>query len=342
MKLLAGKKRKVAVLFPSGLGDSLLFIPLLKELKRKDFHITGIFYSAFDNDVFYHAPFVDKKVFIRSKASLLLYSLGRLRHFANYYINHLGNGSAIQLSARLCSRRVTRTLINGIHTAKRQRTPVPGLSDAEQNLHLLYSTLNSKISNISSFLLPPLPVAEKRVKPYFIIQVSAGNNTTPFKNWPMKNWVILIERFCKTYPGIDFLVLGDNTETGYIRELEKVSCSNCHILIGQTSIKQVMSITQNGLGYIGLDSGIMHIAVALQKKTLTIFGGSNEQLYGYEKIDPANHKIVKAGIHCRPCSGWKDANQTRVSDPMQCPDFACLHLISPEIVFDEAVAHFGL
>lgn len=349
MKLLAGKKRKVAVLLTSGIGDALLFTPLLRELKRKGFIITCIFYSKFDNDCFFDPSLVDSKVFIRSKLSLLLYSLGRLRYFSNYYINHFGNGYAISLSARLCSKRVTKTCTANKYggTSKRNRAVFPELTDAEQNLHLLYSREGSKITDIKNFYqqaLLPIPAGFniKQNNAYFIVQVSAGNNSTPFKNWSMQNWVILIERLCRSYPNFEFVIAGDYTEREYIQTLENIGSTNCHILIGKTTVKEVFALTGNSIGYIGLDSGIMHMAVALQKRTVTIFGASNEKLYGYETLDPDNHKVIRSSLSCRPCSGWKNANTSRVSDPMLCPDFACLTSITPDHVFEQITAHFKL
>ncbi len=350
MKLLSGKKRKVAVILTSGIGDALLFTPLLRELKRKDFLITCIFYSKFDIDCFFDPSLFDSKVFIRSKLSLLWYSLTRFRYFSNYYINHFGNGNAISLSAKICSKRITRTSTNvGTgNRVKRKRNVYAELTDAEQNLHLLYSRANAKISDIKKFYqqavlpLPALLSSNGTSQSYFIIQVSAGNNSTPFKNWPMQYWAILIERLCRSYPNSDFVIVGDDTEKEYIQILEKTGYHNCRILIGKTTVKEVFALTGNSDGYIGLDSGIMHMAVALQKRTVTIFGASNENLYGYETLDPENHKVIRSSLNCRPCSAWKNANNSRVNDPMLCPDFACLTSITPDHVFEQVITHFTL
>ena len=352
MKLLTEKKRKIAVLFNSGLGDTLLFIPLLKELKRKQFNITCIFYSKYDNDCIFDRSLVDSKIFVRNKLSLLFYSILRFKHFTNIYINHFGNGNIISLFASVCSKRVTKTTgysENEIFP-KRKKTVVTDFSDAEQNLHLLYSKANAKINNIESFYLPQ-PVfntnpkvgfINKGLTDHFILQISAGNNATPFKNWPVTNWLILTERLCKAYPDLEFIITGDKSETAYIKDFENLNCSNCKVLIGKTTVEEVFNLTAKSSGYIGLDSGIMHMAVVLQKKTLTIFGASNENLYGYESIDPENHKVIKADLTCRPCSSWKNANTSRVHNPLHCPDFACLTSIEPDLVFDQVTAHFKL
>lgn len=352
MKLLTKKKRKIAVLFTAGLGDTLLYVPLLKELKKKQFHITCIFYSKYNNDCLFDRYLADSKRFLPNRFSLFLYALFRIRHFSNIYISHFGNGKMTELFALICSKRITKTANPATNAAlqKRIRPVVPVFSDAEQNLYLLYSKSNATIKNITDFYLPePMYTNSQKgltdntnAVGYFILQVSAGNNSTPFKNWPLLNWLILTGRLCKTFPGYEFYIIGDATETTYIKDFEKLNYTNCKILIGKTTIQDIFNLTTGSCGYIGLDSGIMHIAVALQKKTLTLFGASNEKLYGYEYLNPENHKVIVSSLSCRPCSGWKNANTSRVTDPLKCPDFACLSSIGPDLVFTQIESHFNL
>jgi ADP-heptose:LPS heptosyltransferase len=95
-----------------------------------------------------------------------------------------------------------------------------------------------------------------------------------------------------------------------------------------------MEIIYNSKYYIGLDSGLMHIAVALNKPTFTIFGASNPKLYGYGWMGE-KHKMISLNLSCSPCSSWLNANTSRVSNPNQCPDFKCIKGISIELVTKE-------
>ncbi|MGG9962986.1 glycosyltransferase family 9 protein [Ferruginibacter sp. SUN106] len=352
MKLLPVKKRKIAILFTAGLGDALLYIPLLKELKKKQFHVTGIFYSRYKNDCLFDDTLLNVKVHINSKLSLLMYVLTRLKHFANIYINHTGGGKIITTAAKICGKRTTKTnaFTKKLVPGKRNKKVVLNFTDAEQNLHLLYSSQNAAIKQISDYFLPHPVIQSQLVKkyianqrgPYFIVQVSAGNNATPYKNWPVKHWLTLMNMLCKSHKTIDFIILGDATETEYIKAFNDPGFTNCKVLIGKTSVEEAFNLVAHSNGYIGLDSGIMHMAVTLQKKTVSIFGASSETLYGYSFLDSTNHKVIISDINCRPCSGWINANTTRVSDPMQCPDFACLSTIDPLFVYNQVNAHFHL
>jgi ADP-heptose:LPS heptosyltransferase len=351
MKLLTASKRNIAIFFTGGLGDTILYIPLIKELKKKNFSVTGIFFSNFKSDCLFDASLIDSKVYIKNNLSLLIYSIKRFKYFANIYISHLSKGNSLLIAAHICSERVSSTDFSSeTKRQKRYKKIVNHFTDAEQNLNLLYSTSNASINTINSFWLPKPILSKKNVvnfmgavhSAYYIIQISSGNNTTPFKNWPLKNWISLVTMLCKTYSNTQFVLVGDANEIEYSYEFENLHLNNCKILIGKTSIEEVFSITAFSNGYMGLDSGIMHLAVALQKKTISIFGASNEKLYGYSFIDETNHKIIKATVACRPCSSWKNANQSRVTNPLHCPDFACLNLIEPSFVFEQIVTHFNL
>ena len=344
MKLLTAKKRKIAIIFTGGLGDTLLFIPLLKELKKKQFSITCIFYARDKNDCLFDESLFDHKVHINSKTGLFVFALKNRKRFVNFYINHLGNGRAIYLTAAMSSYRVTRTaVLKTINSQLCRNIRVESaLSDAEQNLHLLYTAANARINNIQDFYLTLPRQATDAMQDAYIIQVSAGNNTTPFKNWPMQNWIGLVTKLCYTFQNSSFIIVGDAFETGYANAFEKLNIPNCKVLIGKTSVVEVFDLVASSKGYIGLDSGIMHMAVALQKKTVTLFGASDEQLYGYSQLDNARHLVITSSISCRPCAAWKNANTSRVTDPMQCPDLACLTNIKEADVFDSLVAHFNL
>lgn len=352
MKLLPVKKRKIAIFFTSGIGDTVLQVPLMNALKQKQFTITCIFISQYNNDCLFDDKLADKKVFLKTKFSMLLYAITRVKYFTNVYVNHLEEGRWVRLLAGLCGKVVTKSTRekNTGKLHKRIKSCDNTFSDAEQNKYLLFSKYNASIKNISDFYFPSPKLNKELInkfplngeKRFFVLQISAGNNLTPFKNWPINYWHEVVNKLCLHYQQYEFVIIGDNTETGYVAAFENLHCNNLKILIGKTSVEEAFTLIAKSDGYIGLDSGFLHIAVALKKKTLAIFGASNEKLYGYGMIDSINHQEITANINCRPCHGWKCVNNSRVSDPLLCPDFACLTSIEPTHVYKEIITHFSL
>jgi len=343
MKLLTAKKRKIAILFTGGLGDTLLFVPLLKEFKRKDFTVTCIFYAKYKNDCLLDNSLFDKKIFIRNKLHLVFFGLSHLKQFTNLYISHFGAGKLLTAVSRLIAKKRTQT-VSTTTGYKRDRVVISEFTDAEQNLYLLYSKKNAAIPGIASFYLPQPIITNtfKMAQPYYVVQLTSGNNSTPYRNWPFDRWLFVIQQLCLSHPEIGFVVVGDEYEKDFKSLLEGAVPDNCKILIGETSIQDLFNIVANSSGYIGQDSGIMHLAVALRKKTLSIFGPSNEALYRYHIIAPKDHKVITVDIACRPCSSWKNANRSRVTHPSLCPDLACLTTLDQDLVLQQIKMHFSL
>lgn len=195
------------------------------------------------------------------------------------------------------------------------------LFNSKTSLQQLDFNLNYKAQQKNKFNLP---------SDYIVIQTSSANNNAPFKNWPFENWLQLF----KHLSNITIVLLGDNTETHLNNTLNSKDYSNVISLIGKTNLNEVMEIIYHSKYYIGLDSGLMHIAVALNKPTFTIWGASNPKLYGYDWIGE-RHKIISLNLSCAPCSSWLNANTSRISNPSLCPDYKCIKDISVELVTKE-------
>ena len=200
--------------------------------------------------------------------------------------------------------------------------PDSSYSNAEIN-YMLFSdeikyinfNLDLKFNNISKFNLPDN---------YIVIQPSAGNSLTPYKIWNLNNWI----SFIKQNPKEHFVILGDKNELQLSNKFNDEKLNNVTNLIGETSLSEVFDILHFSQLYLGHDSGIMHMAAAIDKPTLTIWGGSNYNLFGYQNVTSKKHKIITKSPSCWPCNSWLNQNKNRVENPENCPDFKCLKDIS--------------
>jgi len=95
-----------------------------------------------------------------------------------------------------------------------------------------------------------------------------------------------------------------------------------YIKIVRENILDTIAIINNLNLLIGNDNGLMHIGYALNKKTLTIFGMTNElEIGGYNK----NNIAVFRKMMCRPCFDY-------LSDKIGCSSFDCLNSLSVKMV----------
>ena len=202
-----------------------------------------------------------------------------------------------------------------------------------QNVFLINSTttisdLNFNLNYTSQKTNFNLP------KNYCVIQASSANNKAPYKNWDFEKWLELFKHLQINFPNTRLVLLGDDTELYLNEKINSSNYPNVLSLIGKTTLNEVMEIIYHSQFYIGLDSGLMHIAVVLNKPTFTIWGASNPILYGYGWLG-TKHKVVSLNLSCAPCSSWLDPNTSRVTNPSLCPDFKCIKDVSVKQVTEE-------
>ncbi len=148
----------------------------------------------------------------------------------------------------------------------------------------------------------------------------------------MNKWIKLLESISVTFPKLNIVILGDVFDkhiTHYLTAANKNAIS----LINQTALEELPYIISKSLVHIGGDSGLLHVAGAVETKTITIVGGSDPQIFGWHKIDASIHKIIQHKLSCHPCYRHYLPNHLRASDPKNCPDFECIKGISVDEVF---------
>lgn len=73
---------------------------------------------------------------------------------------------------------------------------------------------------------------------------------------------------------------------------------NCHVLAGKTSLHEAIDLMALASRVISNDSGLMHIAAALNRPLVGVYG-STSPLYTPPLADRV--EIVHTDIECRPC-----------------------------------------
>lgn len=343
---------KVAVFVSAGLGDALLLVPLVKNLKMKGHHVSGIFTSPFHcEDLFYKTGLFDEEIVCPADSGPLFFTtLKNFRKFDAAYLNFFAATKKNFLLAAGISRKI---ITNNTINAKlfsplcemEAIEPVKGIHDATQNLRLFDQSAND--SMLSETLLklnfPETGMDEKKFpgfgqgggKKYFAVQISSGNNIQKYKNWSPGHWVKFLRSLSERFPSHYFFLLGEPREKEIGEYIIKHDIKRIIPAVGKTTIGEAIQVIMNAEVFIGLDGGLMHIGACAGKPTFTLWGASDFNIYGYRKINPARHMIAFVSIPCRPCNSWISPNITRVQDPNECPDNECMKKLSPELVFGE-------
>jgi ADP-heptose:LPS heptosyltransferase len=114
------------------------------------------------------------------------------------------------------------------------------------------------------------------------------------KQWPIENFIELLQKFCKTYPEAQVAVFAAPHEKSLaLPLLEALPKDQCVDTIGGPLIDSAAFIKSCRL-FIGNDSGLMHLSSAIRTPTIALFGPSNEKIYGpWSHLDPSPHRTLR-------------------------------------------------
>lgn len=160
---------------------------------------------------------------------------------------------------------------------------------------------------------------KKELDMYYLVHPWAGWKT---KQWNLKNYVQVIERFYdKT--GLMGLVTWAPHEYTKAQQFVKL-CSRGSLISFPTTIGKLAALIKNSTFVIGGDTGPLHLADALQKPLLALYGPTKPSRTG--PINP-HARIL---YHQLECSGCKKRN---------CPyhHINCMKAISPDEVYENLI-----
>lgn len=130
-----------------------------------------------------------------------------------------------------------------------------------------------------------------------------------YRAWSEDRFIELINNIIYPHKA-RVVILGDKIPNGHLSEYLK-SSNNPNLIntIGMTTIGQSAALIKQSDIFIGNDSGLLHIAVALKKRCIGIFGSTSP----IQVIPSADYFIpLWKGLECSPCF---------IHEPI--PDFKC-------------------
>jgi len=117
------------------------------------------------------------------------------------------------------------------------------------------------------------------------------------KTWSLRKFLDLF-RHLQTQLGGKFLIVLGPAEGPEVQQAFEELTSSHLVLAKGLSLVQLASVMEGCRLFIGNDSGISHMAVALRLPTLAIFGPTDHRVWSPrgEKVE-----VVRRGIPCSPC-----------------------------------------
>ena len=147
-----------------------------------------------------------------------------------------------------------------------------------------------------------------------------GAEYGPAKRWPTAYYADIAQRLQQR--GYAVWLIGSAKDKPVADEIDRLSGGQCTNLCGRTDLGDALALLACAQLVISNDSGLMHLAAALDRPMLALFGSSSPQ---FTPPLSAQAQVVKLDIECSPCF------------KRECPlgHFNCMMRLTPDMVWDK-------
>ena len=306
------KARKIIVVDLGFLGDTVHLVPALWELKRNYPHaVLHVLTSTVGQDLLQLTPWIDRVWGLHmyaDKRSLrqqwdTIHLLRRERF--DLAFNFSSSDRAIFTTALTGARRRLGCRNGRWHFYNRwllqEWAPQP-----DSNL-IVFEQRRCVLAACGMTLGPPCfelrvdePSADwaSNVVPSFALHISP-NSAKSTREWPLQHHAALLKDLWADYPDLHVLVSGSprQRERERLRTLAaEVHDERLHLLPVKLTIAQLAAVLTRCRLHIGPDSGVLHLAVALNVSTVSFF----REQGSYKSFMPVGpkHHVISMPCHC--------------------------------------------
>jgi lipopolysaccharide heptosyltransferase I len=149
------------------------------------------------------------------------------------------------------------------------------------------------------------------------------------KRWPADYFADLLRRLAAAYDGVNFAVMGGGEDQSLGEKIAEAQPSCCLDLTGKLSLPEMVEWIRSSELMVTNDTGPMHVAAALGKPVVALFGPTEPTRTGpYGQIEHA----LQLDLPCVPCM----RSRCTYFKPLE-----CLRGLPPSAVFDAACKRLG-
>ncbi len=333
---------KILIIRFSSLGDILLTTPIIRSLREHypkaqiDFATKKQFYPLLENN-----PHLDNIITHYKENSSGDCLIKKVRNTKYDLIIDLHKKlSAILLSILSKNRRIIRYkkrhFYRQLLAHPKYFSHLKGIDTTVSLYASVLKKLNISLDDTNLELYPDKEANRTILSKFGIIEDSykifiSPGATRYTKRYPPELWAEFIDVIPDEWHP-EIVLLGDEKDRSICQEIARKTSPKDSALVdkqvkdlsGKTNLQDLISLIDKCDIFLSGDSGPMHIASALHKPQIALFGGTSPKL-GFA---PVNKKavILEVELSCRPCS---------LHGREKCPKghFQCMYNIKPAKIF---------
>lgn len=127
--------------------------------------------------------------------------------------------------------------------------------------------------------------------------VAPGSINSNAKRWLPERFAAVADRLHRD-AGAEVFLIGSPKEKEVVDEVARLCAEPVHNLVGDLNLSQVIALLDQSHGFIGNDSGAMHLAAALNLPSVAVFGPT--KWVNTAPFSPLS-TIVREPVECAPC-----------------------------------------
>jgi heptosyltransferase-2 len=116
------------------------------------------------------------------------------------------------------------------------------------------------------------------------------------KRWPEQKYAQLAQKHLEQ--GGSVWLFGSDKDRAVCDNIAQMAGKGCINLAARTSLAQAVDLLSLADAVVSNDSGLMHVAAALERPLVAIYGSSDP---GFTPPLSRRHEIVSLGLECSPC-----------------------------------------
>ena len=327
-------KDTILIRMPNWLGDAVMATALLEPIKDQYAHVI-VMADTYVRDVLEGNPHIDELIiFRRNRVPDVARAVKTLRSrkikAAVTLTPSLSSGLILWMAgAKIRGGFVQDGLfLNRKFRRARKHNQGHLIEEYKTLLHMIDETFDFR--HVRQHIPLDDHIGEKVLKRFPMPEADGLIVLAPFaqygqaKMWPWPYWEGLMDRMESKYGQGSICILGSRADSAH----GIVKRPHVYDLRGQTSVEDAKYIIKNAALFIGNDTGLMHIADALDTPLIAIFGSTSPGWTG-----PLSKKatIVSSDVPCSPC----------FDRTCRFGHYQCLTSITPDRVYGEAKKILG-